>query len=390
MSEVAQTVINEVYDAINDKTAYIALGTVKRVNIKRINEDGSPKITNITKGPNAGKSIKSTHRVSILLEQGQDPVWISFGEEEIRDLKYEGNFQIKEAEKTYTNILPGMVLRLPVDRQEYKSKKTGEDVVSFQGKKKNIVIKDRSNAQQGQSGAASGSAGTSGGSGATGKVYGEILSLDGPVASVKGDKGEWKVTLSDEQLGQVQVGGRLAGTIDASGAITVGFKVYGPVGARSGGTGGAGSFKKDDLPIRIGNAVSIVHAMFPSKPVTNLRTEIVQTVAVMDGLRAKLGAEFTNMDAYSIGARLGQSGIVAAPHGSESPAAFSGLVEDTFRLICSIEDEMRAAQATPATPDSKPVEQTKQERTTAIKEPEQQPRQDYTPPPVDFDEDIPF
>lgn len=385
MSEVAQTVITEVYDAINDKTAHIAMGTVKFVSIKRINADGSPKTVNI-KVAGVDKAIKSSHRVSILLEQGTDSTWISFGEENI-DLRYEGNYQIKEAEKTYTNILPGMVLRLPVDRQEYVSKKTGEKAVSYTGKKKHIVIKDRSNAQQPQAGATGGSAGSSANSGTSTKVYGEIIALDGLVASVKGDKGEWKVTLTEDQVSsnsQVQVGGRLACQLAADGSVS-GFKAYGPVGQ---GASSSRSFKKDDLPIRIGNAVSIVHAMFPAKPVTTLKTEIVQTVDVMDGLRAKLSAEFKgSMDDYSIGARLGQSGIVAAPHGAESPAAFSSLVEDTFRMICTIEEELRAKQATPAA-NSEPA--ATQPAATPAKELEPQAPLNYSPDPVDFDMDIPF
>lgn len=378
-----------------------AKGTIKRINIKRLNADGSPKVSTF-KDKNTGqqKQINSTHMYSVLLEDGADGAWISFGTGEVKNLKYEDQFQIKTADGKYVDLLVGMVISVyPVSPRTYEV--NGETKTAYEGKKKNLTILDSTNAvaktQQGAP--ANAPAKTSAQNGATTKVYGEILTLDGTAASVKTDNGEVKVTLTQEQVAAVQVGGRLAGQVDGSGNIVSGFKVYGPAGSKPAGGGNKG-FKKDDLAIRLGNALTITHAMFPEQHVINLELEVTQTLAVMDNLRSKLAAEFTHMDAFSLGARLGQSGILSAPFSRNGPDEFAENTESVFRMICTMEDNIRkgaeqasvANQTTQGSDGQGQQQVQEQQVNTPAPDVTPQPSMNYAPNPnvLDFDDDIPF
>ncbi|QYC52541.1 hypothetical protein [Salmonella phage SSBI34] len=384
MSEVKIQVVNSVYDAVNDVTVHVAAGTIERINIKRINEDGSPKITHINKGPNAGKTIKSTHRYSILLKEGEDSAWISFGEGEVKNLKYEDQFQIKEGDK-YVSLKPGMKIRLPVQVKSYKDRE-GNERTSTEGKKNKIKITDASGARDvAPQGSQAPQGGSQGAGGATTKVYGEIASVSGSDVIVKTDNGNVTVKLTDEQLSQIQEGGRLAGQRSADGSISA-FKAYGPKGA--GGTGGSRKGGKDDLPIRLGNALTITDAMFPNAAIVDQQIIVVQVLKAMDTIKAKLREEFKGMDDYAFGARLGQSGILAARHSQEGIDQFIENVETTFRFINATEDLVRK-DASPEKAPEPQLEQKPQDTNPQVPVSDDG-HLDYTPDVMDFDEDIPF
>lgn len=395
MSEVATTVVQSVYDAINDITAHIAVGSIERINIKRINEDGSAKVTSF-KDRNTGqqKSINSTHRYSILLKNGEDQAWISFGEGEVKNLKYEDQFQIKE-DAGYVSLLPGMEIRLPVTLKSYKDRE-GNDRTSTEGKRNKIKITSKANARAPSApaqsaGAASGGPQSSGG--ATTKVYGEVLSIDGKTASIKLESGDSvNVVLSDDQIGQLQVGGRLAGQRGADGQIVSGFKAYGPKGSGGASSGGGSRRGKDDLPVRLGNALTITDAMFPNAAIVDQGVIVVQVLEAMDGIKARLREEFKALDDYAFGARLGQSGILAARHSQEGIAQFIENVETTFRFICATEDQVRGSGQAPAEDKPDPKLEQKPEDTNPQVPVTETGHLDYSvnDSTLDFDDDIPF
>ena len=328
-----------------------AKGIVKRVFIKRLNADGSPKVTSfVDKKTGQSKNINSTHRVSILLEVGEDSSFVDFGTVEIKNLQYENKFQIKEGDN-YVDILPGMEISVyPVAVRQYMKKVKGPDgkptgaeepATSYEGKRGNITILDRTNAQAASQSSSAASGGAQGQGGASTKIYGEITDLVGSIAQVKALKGEgsWTVTLSDDQLSQVVSGGRLAGQLIVDGTISD-FKAYGPVGDKPKGQ----TFRKDDVPIRIGNALTITAAMFPGNTVVDQAFVVGQVLAAMDSLRDKLRDEFKSMDDYSFGSRLGQCGILAAPHSTEGIEQFIANVESHFRFVCGFEVKVRENQ----------------------------------------------
>ncbi|UZZ63942.1 hypothetical protein A71_136 [Escherichia phage A7_1] len=391
MSEVK--VINAVYDAVSDTTVNIAAGTIERIMIKRINEDGSPRVTTF-KDKNTGqqKSINNTHRYAVLLKEGEDQAWISFGEGEVKNLKYENQFQIKNPEGGYTDLKEGMKIRLPVVIKTY-TKEDGSQGSSTEGKKARIKITDASGAReprqkQQQSSGSQQQQKPSGG--AAKKIYGDITSIEGNKVVVKLEDGtEVTVNLTDEQAGQITEGGRIAGVRSDDGTVT-GFKAYGPKGAST-GTGSRSGKGKDDLPIRLGNALSITDAMFPDETIANQGVIVEQVLAAMDSIKAKLREEFKSMDDYSFGARLGQCGILSARWGRDNIETFIAKTEENFRFICQLEDKIRNGASTPKQEEKKPEP-----------EPQLTPSAEDSPTPdieghvnmsvddMDFDDDIPF
>lgn len=396
MSEVT-TVVTAVYDAVNDVNVHIAAGTIERINIKRINEDMSPKITNINNGPNKGKTIKSTHRASILMKKGEDTVWVSFGEHEVKNEKYESQYQIKEGE-VWVDLKEGMEIRLPVVLKSWKDR-DGNDRTGVEGKKTKIKITDKSGARepQGRQGSSQQPSGSSAGAGGkTNKVFGDILSVSDTGALVKTETGEVEVVLTSEQLGQISVGGRLAGQRAEDGTLTS-FKAYGPKGQGGNSGSSSRSYKKDDLPVRLGNALTITDAMFPNVDLVTQGNIVLQIMGAMDGVKARLREEFKHLDDYAFGARLGQSGILAASAGRDSVETFVGRVEEIFRFVCGCEDEARAASNVPSEQTPEPqlgvketvttVETSAPAKTETVKP---NGHIDMTPQVIDFDEDIPF
>jgi hypothetical protein len=385
MSEVK--VINSVYDAVNDVTVSIAAGTIERIVIKRINEDGSPRVTTF-KDKNTGqqKSINNTHRYSVLLKEGEDQAWISFGEGEVKNLKYENQFQIKNPEGGYIDLKEGMKIRLPVSKKVF-TRANGEQGESIEGKKAKIKVTDTSGAreprqqstQQGQQQQKSSAAAT--------KIYGDITSVDGNRVVVKVENGEEVfVVLSDDQLAQIAKDGRIAGLRDSEGKVT-NFKAYGP--KSSGGSAGnkSGGSKKDDLPIRLGNALSISEAMFPEQSVLEKGVIVEQILQAMDSVKVKLRDEFKSLDDYAFGARLGQSGILSARWGNESIDAFIQKTEETFRFINSLEDKIRnggKVEEPQKQQDLKPSEEDAPQSTIT------DGHIDMSVEDMDFDDEIPF
>lgn len=313
MSDVK--VISSVVNPLDNKTLTLAEGSIERIVIKRINEDGSPKVTPINNGPNKGKSIVATHKASMLLKNGEDEVWINFGTHEVKNLNYENKYQIKEGD-VWVDLKPGMIIRLPVNLREWKTE-SGEVRKSYEGKKAKIVITDKSGArdpQQGNQSSNTGSQSNSGASNSSGgkttKVYGEIVSLDGLEAKVKVEDGtEVSVTLSQDQAGQVQQGGRIAGMRSADGKITSGFKAYGPKGSSSGkGTSSGG--KRDNTGVETGHAIN--GALILRRRGFN-GPSVVEVSFVVHDVTKQLKHDFANdestkgMSDYDIGAMVGHA-----------------------------------------------------------------------------------
>lgn len=398
------TVITMVTDPATDKQIPKAKGIIKRINIKQINADGSPRITNINKGPNAGKTIKSTHRYSILLEVGQDAVWISFGEGEVKNPKYADQFQIKVGDQ-YKNLLPGMEISVyPVEDRKWM--KDGVEQSSWQGKKKNINLLDESGAQQpSQQSSGSGASTQAGGT----KVFGEVMSVENGVAQVKTENG----LIGPVILGSntVTVGGRLAAIVDASGNILSGFKAYGPAG-QGGAAGGksAGSFKKDNSGIETGHAINGALNLKRN----GHKQEVLELAKIVHDTTVALKAterardENKGVSDYDIGAAVGHAILNATrdvkPGADSLAASLSTYAEGLLtRVVPDITAYVKAGGAEGIAAAAKAeAEKAAAEEAAKVAAQQQSTQQsqpdtavtgqsiDMTPPPLDFDDDIPF
>lgn len=400
MSEEVK-VVQSVYDAINDVTANIATGTIERINIKRINADGSARETSFKdKTTGQTKVIKSTHNYSLLLKEGEDTAWISFGQGEVKNLKYENQFQIK-TDDGYVDLKEGMKIRLPVVLKKYKRAKDGVEATSVEGKKNRIKITDASGAREPRSQAPQSTqtaSNTSGG--ATTKVYGDIVTVSESDVVVKTETGEVTVKLSAEQLAQIVEGGRIAGQRAADGTLSA-FKAYGPKGQGGSTSGGSkGSFKKDNSGMETGHALNgalnLRRAGLTIPPVAEV-AKVVHDVTKHLKQDAAQAPENKGMSDYDIGAMVGHAVLNATRD------VQVGENDNPEEITQKLLDYSRELMATVVPAVSAYVKgENLQEAAKATPEPELKPTVedaphindnghiDMTPEDVDFDLDIPF
>ena len=408
MSDVK--VITEVVNPIDNSTVSLAVGTIERINIKRINEDGSPKVTNINKGPNKGKSIVATHRASLLVKNGEDQVWISFGTHEVKNMKYENQYQVKEGD-VWVDLKPGMAIRVPVQIRTWTDN-DGNQRSAPEGKKSKIVITDKSGARDAApAGNAGGSQTSSAASNASGgkttKVYGEILSLSDTGAVVKDENGnEVSIVLNKEQIAQVQVGGRLAGQRAEDGTLS-GFKAYGPKGSAGAGAGGSkGGFKKDNSGMETGHALNgalnLRRSGLTIPPVVEV-AKVVHDVTKHLKLDAANDPANKGMSDYDLGAMVGHAVLNATRDiqvgENDNPEEITGKLLAYARGLMSEVVPGVSAYVKGEQPSGDNTVQTAQSQTAPDPQPKVETQQapvvnnghiDMTPPDVDFDDDIPF
>lgn len=400
MSDVK--VITEVINPLDNSTVSLAVGTIERINIKRINEDGSPKVTPINKGPNKGKSIVATHRASLLVKNGEDQVWISFGTHEVKNMTYENRYQIKEGE-VWVDLKPGMAIRVPVQIRKWTDS-DGNERSAPEGKKSKIVITDKSGARDaapaGNAGASqqtSAASNTSGGK--TTKVYGEILSLSDTGAVVKDENGnEVSVVLSKDQIGQVQVGGRLAGQRGEDGTLS-GFKAYGPKGSGSATGGSKGGFKKDNSGMETGHALNgalnLRRSGLTIPPVVEV-AKVVHDVTKHLKLDAANAPANKGMSDYDLGAMVGHAVLNATRDiqvgENDNPEEITGkLLAYARGLMSEVVPGVSAyVKGETQSEPQQTAQETKPEPQQATPEVSNNGHIDMSPPDVDFDDDIPF
>ena len=356
-----------------------AEGVVKFVKLDKFQE---PKVTTWQ-----GKKIESTHRASVLLEKDGESVWISLGEfKSNRDnITFKVGEEWKELKQGQTVIIDIKKVGEWNGKPTYQSSKSSitilEEAPENASGEATSSSKPQSNAttqgsnKEAQTG--SNSAKTTGGSAKTFKVYGTIKSIEEGVAVVVGEDSKEVQVILGEHSSEVSVGGRLTAQVDGEGNIKSGFKSY----------GSPKSNQKDDLPIRLGNAVTIANHFTDSY--LDVVSIAKQVIGKVDELRAKMKAKYSSMDDYGLGSRCGQVAIIAAEK-TKDINSFIKVAEDLFIEICEAEQELR---------EGKIVVEQKQETKQEVQKPiimiDNFSSVVDIPEPEDFDEfdefeDIPF
>lgn len=144
-----------------------------------------------------------------------------------------------------------------------------------------------------------------------------------------------------------------------------------------------------DLPIRLGNACTIATHLTKSK--SDIVTVAKQVMPMVDELREKLTAKHQELDSYSLGARLGQTAIIAAQY-TANINEFIEFAEQLFEEICEAEKELKHPEV------KEPVKKEKQVKTEKIVVEDKKETVETvvdsvalnSEPPMDFDDDIPF
>lgn len=387
------SVINEYKDPMSGKVNHFAKGSIKFISIKPV-KDGpnvvnGVKTTYIKVPGQADKKIEATHTISFLMQavdennnvidpqaQGE---WIGMGEKKLHP-SHTDKVQVK-LDSGYKDIQPGMVVSFPL-----KVTKNGDKTYTsgtLSGKVFNILDESKAGQSAPRQPQPQQSSTPQGGA----KVYGEITQIVGNLATVNDEKnGPGVVVLSDEQLAQVQVGGRLAAFVDlSSGNIINSFKAYGPVG-QGGGAGGKGKRTPYD-PV----GVSAGHAMnaLVNLKLSGFKGDVEAAGKVVHDVTTKLIKELSETEGKDVGQTVGNAVKFAV-----TTIAVKGKTIDAEEL----EKATREAYALAATfyaYANTTAQEEPQKPSQPVQEPlsgtvEAPPVDFDNEPPMDFDDDIPF
>jgi len=352
---------------IDDSEMHIASGVVEVVKITKLETPDK---------------FQNTHKASLKI--GDDWVNVSAFKSNRDNLTYQ------EKDKTWVEVTKGCEVKFVVSAREwngktyYEVKKSGRKVTkkatenasgeATNNSKPQSNATTQGSAKEAQTGSNSAKT-TNGSAGSTKtfKVYGTIKSIEEGVAVVVGEDSKEVQVILGEHGSEVSVGGRLTAQVDGEGNIKSGFKSYGSPKTN----------QKDDLPIRLGNAVTIANHFTDSYlDVVSIAKQVISKV---DELRAKMKVKYSSMDDYGLGSRCGQVAIIAAEK-TKDINAFMKVAEDLVIETCEAEQELREGKV--VVEQKQDIKQEVQEHTDIV--------DDFSndidiPEPEDFDDDsIPF
>ena len=228
------SVITQVQDPMTMNTITLATGVVKKVMVtayqagqKGVDDDG------IRRTRFNGKVIEASHKISVLLIEGEEEVWVSLGDKMVKHP--DKPIGLKQTDGTWKDLVEGLKVRLPVVGKEYKGK------MYYSGKlSKILVLEDapaeakqqqqtpRKTQQKAQQQPKNDKAVTPSQVEKV-KVYGPVKAVDGNVITIEDEKlGEGKLILTPEQIAEgVEVGVRVTALVDKNtGNVLSNFKVY--------------------------------------------------------------------------------------------------------------------------------------------------------------------
>lgn len=228
------SVITQVQDPMTMNTITLATGVVKKVMVtayqagqKGVDDDG------IRRTRFNGKVIEASHKISILLTEGEEEVWVSLGDKMVKHP--DKPIGLKQTDGTWKDLVEGLKVRLPVVGKEYKGK------MYYSGKLSKILILEDAPAgakqqqqtprktQQKAPQQPKNDKAVTPSQVEKVKVYGPVKAVDGNVITIEDEKlGEGKLILTPEQIAEgVEVGVRVTALVDKNtGNVLSNFKVY--------------------------------------------------------------------------------------------------------------------------------------------------------------------
>lgn len=392
------SVINEYKDPMSGKVNNFAKGSIKFISIKPVKNadpDGVKRTHIPAKNGQPAKVIEATHTISFLMQVVDadnnvvDPAaqgeWIGMGEKKLH-ANHTDKVQVK-FEAGYKDILQGMVVSFPL-----KVSKSGENTYyngTLSGKVFNILDESKAGAPapRGNSAPAAGSASQTGGSV---KIYGEITALNGNTATVNDEKlGAGDVVLSDEQLAEVKVGGRMtAFIVKETGVITGGFKAYGPAGQNSGSSGGKGKGKDYQVGMSTGHALNVLANL----RLAGYKGDLVEAGKISHDVTTKLIKEFSDASGKDEGAAVGNAVKYASTGiAVKGKTIVAEDLEKASREAYALAAVLREyIETTTQGEPQKPAQSVPEPLNNAPQSAAPVPSVEEFDPPMDFDDDVPF
>lgn len=228
------SVITQVQDPMTMNTITLATGVVKKVMVtayqagqKGVDDDG------IRRTRFNGKVIEASHKISILLTEGEEEEWVSLGDKMVKHP--DKPIGLKQTDGTWKDLVEGLKVRLPVVGKEYKGK------MYYSGKLSKILVLEDAPAeakqqqqtprktQQKAPQQPKNDKAVTPSQVEKVKVYGPVKAVDGNVITIEDEKlGEGKLILTPEQIAEgVEVGVRVTALVDKNtGNVLSNFKVY--------------------------------------------------------------------------------------------------------------------------------------------------------------------
>ena len=228
------SVITQVQDPMTMNTITLATGVVKKVMVtayqagqKGVDDDG------IRRTRFNGKVIEASHKISILLTEGEEEEWVSLGDKMVKHP--DKPIGLKQTDGTWKDLVEGLKVRLPVVGKEYKGK------MYYSGKLSKILVLEDAPAgakqqqqtprktQQKAPQQPKNDKAVTPSQVEKVKVYGPVKAVDGNVITIEDEKlGEGKLILTPKQIAEgVEVGVRVTALVDKNtGNVLSNFKVY--------------------------------------------------------------------------------------------------------------------------------------------------------------------
>ena len=143
------------------------------------------------------------------------------------------------------------------------------------------------------------------------------------------------------------------------------------------------------LPIRLGNALTVAQN-FTKTYIDVVAIASKQVLPEVDKLRDKLAKQYTQLDDYALGARVGQCVVIAAQF-TKDINSYIKVAEQLFREMCESEEELKNVSS--EVQDKKENKVKTEKAVSKVKEAKPEPvvnDLDNSEPEIDWDENIPF
>lgn len=143
------------------------------------------------------------------------------------------------------------------------------------------------------------------------------------------------------------------------------------------------------LPIRLGNALTVAQN-FTKTYIDVVAIASKQVLPEVDKLRDKLAKQYTQLDDYALGARVGQCVVIAAQF-TKDINSYIEVAEQLFHEMCESEEELKNVSSN--VQDKKENKVKTEKVVSKAKETKPEPvvnDTDNSEPELDWDSDIPF
>lgn len=313
------SVIQQFANPMNPReTVLLAHGMIKRVSIKPIK--GADPTTGIKTTVWQGKKIESSHTISLLISeldssdnllQGGEEVWISMGDKLLKP-GHQDSVSVKIDDKWET-VTPGWIVNIPLKANEHNGKTyykgslakmvklgAGEAPAATQQQKQQQGAQSQGQKQKPQQNANQDVL----------RIYGDVTQIVGNVVTVNDHKiGEGAMVVTDEQLKDLVVGGRVAAIVDKdTGNIISGFKAYPPKAEN--GTQGSGGKRKssyDPIGVETGHSINALQIILDRGFKVDDPLGVAKTLHVVTIELKKEYAQATNRTEDEVGASVGNA-----------------------------------------------------------------------------------